>query len=93
MYILAKMRFEKLMRKLALLIAGGLALGNLLSTYFGPDLLTWWFESPVNMAVNCTDPIQWAMHKLIILQLVGSGIGIVLGAFVFFVFFKKSRTV
>lgn len=81
------------MKKLTILLALGLALGNLITTYFGPRLLTWWFESPVNMAVNCTDPIQWAMRKLIILQMVGTAVGIVAGGFVYFVFFKKSRTV
>lgn len=80
------------MKKLSILLAAGLVLGNLLSTYFGPDLLAWWFESPVNMAVNCTEPIKWAMKKLVLLQISGTAIGLVLGAFIYFVFFKKSRT-
>ena len=81
------------MKKLSILSAVGLALGNFIATYFGPTFLRWWFESPVNMAVNCTDPIQWAMKKLIVLQTIGSIVGIVIGITAFFLFFKKSEPI
>lgn len=82
------------MKKYYLLSALGLILGNFVATFFGPSLLTWWFESPVNMAINCSEPIQWAMKKLIIIQLTLSTLGLLTGFLVsFFLFRTKKETV
>lgn len=92
-YFLDGIIFEGVMKKFYLLSAIGLVLGNFVATYFGPSLLTWWFESPVNMAINCSEPIQWAMKKLIIIQLTLSVAGLIAGfALSFFIFGSKKET-
>lgn len=90
-YFLGWIVFELIyyMKKLYFLTAFGLVLGNFLSTYFGPSLLTWWFVSPVNMAINCTEPIQWAMSNLIVVQMIGTVAGLIIGFAVYFFFFRK----
>lgn len=77
------------MKKLLLLCTLGLISGNLLATYIGPSLLGWYFDPPVQMAVNCNEPIRWAMQKLVIFQLAGSVVGMVIGFVVALFFFKK----
>lgn len=69
----------------------GLILGSVLSTWIGPSLLSWWFEPPVQMAVNCTEPIQWAMQRLVIFQSVGAVVGLVAGFVLSLFFIVKGR--
>ena len=79
------------MKKFYIIGAIGLVIGNFLATYFGPVLLTWWFESPVNMAINCSEPIMWAMQNLIKVQTIGSIIGLLGGIGMAFLFFSKDK--
>lgn len=79
------------MKKLFILGVLGLILGNLIATWAGPVFLNWWFEPPVAMAFNCTDPIRWAMQRLITIQLSGSITGMVLGVLVAILFFMKKK--
>lgn len=79
------------MKKLITLSTLGLILGNLASTYIGPSLLGYWYAPPVQLAVNCTDSINWAMKRLIYLQLIGSVVGMLLGFAVSLFFFKKNK--
>lgn len=63
----------------------GLIFG-ILATWLGPKMISYWYSPPVPAgaasAFNCTDAVNWAMHKLVLTQLIGTGIGIIAGAFV-----------
>lgn len=79
------------MKKYLLFIVIGVVLGDFAATFFGPSLLAWWFEPPVNTPINCTEPIKWAMERLVTLQLTGSGIGLFLGLIASLFFFKGKK--
>lgn len=81
------------MKKLFILSVLGLVGGHLLATWVGPSLLSWWFEPPVQLGFNCTEPIRWAMQRLITLQLVGSVIGLVFGFLLSLLFFARKKKV
>jgi hypothetical protein len=50
------------------------------ATWLGPKMIAYWYNPPVPTAFNCTDAINWAMHRLILTQLGGTAIGLVVGA-------------
>ncbi|MCB0309087.1 MAG: hypothetical protein KDD48_06930 [Bdellovibrionales bacterium] len=77
------------MKKMLTFSMIGLILGNLLTSWFGPRFLTWWFDPPAQMGFNCTDPIRWALHRLVTVQIIGSVIGLILGLVLSFVFYKS----
>lgn len=83
------------MKKYLLFIVIGVVLGDFAATFFGPSLLQWWFEPPVNQPINCNEPIAWAMNRLVTLQLTGSGIGLFIGlvAAIFFLRNKKEQAI
>jgi hypothetical protein len=80
------------MKKFIVFCVVGLAIGNFAATFFGPSLLTWWFQPPVDTPINCTVPITWAMQRLITLQMIGSGIGLFFGLVLSFFLFKEKKT-
>lgn len=57
---------------------------GVLATWLGPKMISYWYAPPVPAgaasAFNCTDAVNWAMHKLVITQIVGTLIGLVAGA-------------
>lgn len=79
------------MKKFILFCAIGLVVGDFAATFFGPSLLAWWFEPPVNTPINCTEPIVWAMKRLVTLQMIGSCIGLFFGAIAAFILFKNKK--
>lgn len=79
------------MKRALILSTMGLILGGILATWIGPNFLSWWFEPPVQMAVNCTDPIRWAMQRLVIFQSVGAVLGLVGGFTLSLVFIARGR--
>lgn len=79
------------MKKFLLLGVIGLAVGNFASTFFGPPLLKWWFEPPVNTPINCTESMSWAMDRLVTFQMIGSGIGLFIGIVASFFFLRDKK--
>ena len=67
------------MKRMAVYVAVGAVLGTLLFTWLGPKMLGLWFQPPVNIGIDCHTAIQWAMNKLIVVQIVGLAVGIALG--------------
>jgi len=63
----------------------GLVFG-ILSTWLGPKMIAYWYAPPVPAgaasAFNCTDAVQWAMHKLVWTQIIGTLIGLAVGLIV-----------
>ena len=57
----------------------GAAVGNAIASWFGPQLLNYWFRPPgVTEQDRCVMQIQAAMSELVRVQLVGMGIGLLL---------------
>jgi hypothetical protein len=69
---------------------GGLV-GVILSCIYGPRVISWWFEPPVDVGYNCRPATDWAMSRLMMVQ---SG-SMVVGALIFLGFrkvFDRSKT-
>jgi hypothetical protein len=52
---------------------------GLAATWLGPKMISYYYAPPVPTAFACNDSIAWAMHKLVLTQLIGTGIGLVVG--------------
>lgn len=79
------------MKKFLLLSVIGLSVGNFAATFFGPSILTWWFEPPVNTPINCTEAMSWAMNRLVTFQMIGSCVGLVFGLIAAFIMFRDKK--
>ena len=59
---------------------------GLLATWLGPKMIAYWYAPPVPSgaasAFNCTDAVAWAMHKLVLTQIVGTLGGAAIGAII-----------
>jgi hypothetical protein len=59
---------------------------GVLSTWLGPKMIAYWYAPPVPAgaasAFNCTDAVNWAMHKLVLTQIIGTLIGLLAGAII-----------
>lgn len=73
-------------------IIGG-AIGSALMSWFGPPLITWWYNPPAEFGISCTPTVEWAMSKLKNFQLLGLILGGGLGMVIYFaVSGKKKKT-
>jgi hypothetical protein len=56
---------------------------GILSTWLGPKMIAYWYAPPVPAgaasAFNCTDAVMWAMHKLVLTQIIGTIAGALIG--------------
>lgn len=68
---------------------------GILSTWLGPKMISYWYSPPVPAgaasAFNCTDAVNWAMHKLVLTQIIGTLIGLVAGAFIGALVIRRPR--
>ncbi len=64
--------------------------GFIISSFFGPSLIEWYFTPPIQAYLNCGPATSWAMHKLLIFQAVGFLFFAILGLFVGTKLGKKS---
>jgi tellurite resistance protein TehA-like permease len=62
---------------------------GILATLLGPKMIAYWYTPPVPTAFACTEQINWAMHRLIWTQLIGTGLGFVIGLVLGIVFRSK----
>jgi hypothetical protein len=65
---------------------------GLLTSYLSPKIISWYFDPPVNMGVNCNGAVEWAMARLQTAQLFGVFGGMVLGFVVTFIITKSKKT-
>jgi len=56
----------------------GIVFGTL-ATWLGPKMIAYWYAPPVPNAFNCTNEVVYAMHRLVSTQLIGTGIGLLVG--------------
>jgi len=66
------------MKKTIRMVAIGSVLGGLATSWLAPKAIAWYFTPPIEMALNCKVPIEWALHKLQLAQLFGTLGGAVL---------------
>ncbi|HEX4385712.1 MAG TPA: hypothetical protein VH083_22280 [Myxococcales bacterium] len=54
---------------------------GILATWLGPKMIAYYYAPPVTNSLSsaCNDSIAWAMNKLVLTQLVGTGLGLVVG--------------
>ncbi len=71
------------------LIVGGLS-GELLVMWLVPKYITWYFDPPVEMGFSCTEPIRWALNRLVLAQFIGLGVGAIGGLLVLFLLRSRS---
>jgi hypothetical protein len=62
---------------------------GILATWLGPKMIAYYYAPPVPTAFACNDSINWAMHKLVLTQLIGTGLGFVIGLVLGIVFRSK----
>jgi hypothetical protein len=80
------------MKKTLRLAAIGCLLGGIATTWLAPKAIAWYFTPPIEMAINCKVPIEWALHKLQMAQLIGTvGGGILFAGLGFTAFKSKSK--
>ena len=79
------------MKKIVWFLFGGTLLGGLLSNWLSPKLIAWYLDPPVDIGVNCRGSLEWAMARLQWAQLIGTLIGLVLGALVYRLFTKRPK--
>jgi LPXTG-motif cell wall-anchored protein len=65
-------------------LALGGAVGEILTAWLAPKYIVWYFDPPVEMGFSCREPIVWALGRFQTTQLVGLGVGALLGLVVLF---------
>ena len=76
-------------RALTIVFACGLAVTAAVA-WFGPGLISWYYEPPVELGVSCKPAVVWAIAVYQKLVLVGTGAGFALGAVAALVFKPKN---
>jgi hypothetical protein len=66
---------------------------GILATWLGPKMIAYYYAPPVPTAFACNDSIAWAMNKLVLTQLIGTGLGFVIGLILAFAFRSKKPAV
>ncbi len=66
-------------------------LGAMVFSFIAPKSIGWYFEPPVDIGINCRPAADWAMSTLLKGQLIGMGIGIVLGGLLIFLIMKRDK--
>jgi hypothetical protein len=71
------------MRVFAIFLIGAVV-GGVGAAFAGPHVIHWYAQPPFAMGCDCGPAMNWAMGKLVIVELVGAMLGaIALGAFAF----------
>jgi hypothetical protein len=74
-------------------LAGGAVLGFVLSSVFGPTVISWWYEPPSRDAFSCAGSVRTALGQFVTMQLVAAGVGaVVLTLLVFLIRRAMRRT-
>ena len=77
------------MKKTIRMAAIGSILGGITTSWLAPKAIAWYFTPPIEMALNCKAPIEWALHKLQLAQLFGTVAGAILFVLLSFTIFKE----
>jgi F0F1-type ATP synthase assembly protein I len=67
-------------RRILTSICVGALVGIIVTTWFGPRILTWWFTPPAGvMLTNASEAVRWGMDRLVHAQLISLLVGALLG--------------
>lgn len=66
------------MKKMIRMAAIGSVVGGLTTSWVAPKAISWYFTPPIQQAINCQAPIDWALRKLQLAQLFGTLAGAVI---------------
>ena len=77
------------MKKTIRMAAIGSILGGIATSWLAPKAIAWYFTPPIEMALNCKAPIEWALHKLQLAQLFGNDAGAILFVLLSLTIFKE----
>lgn len=67
------------MKRLLIYILAFAGIGTLTSTFVSPGLISWYFEPPVDIGVNCRPAVDWGIQKYQWAQMGGFVAGGVVG--------------
>jgi hypothetical protein len=70
-------------------ITGGM-FGAFLSSWFAPKMISWYFDPPVDIGINCKAATEWSMANLQRAQTYGLVAGMVVGLLLAFWLGRKS---
>lgn len=77
------------MKSIVGLMAVGGVLGGIGISLLMPKILSWWFEPPSTIGVSCAPSITWAIEQFRWSQLIGMGLGALLGLVVGIKYLRK----
>ncbi|HEX6241199.1 MAG TPA: hypothetical protein VFZ61_09915 [Polyangiales bacterium] len=56
-------------------VAGGAVIGFILSSVFGPTVISWWYEPPSRDAFSCASSVRSALGQFVTMQLICAALG------------------
>ena len=72
-------------------LAGGAVVGFILSSVFGPTVISWWYEPPSRDAFSCASSVRTALGQFVTMQLVAAGVGALVLTLVVFLIRRAVR--
>lgn len=68
------------------------SLGTILAAWLAPRFISWYFEPPVDIGVNCRPAVDWGIQKYQWSQIGGLIAGSVAGLVLYFAFGRRQKT-
>jgi hypothetical protein len=72
-------------------VASGGLLGAILSVWFSPGLIEWYFSPPTNIGISCKEAVPWAIDAYRKIVFAGVLLGGILFALLYFAFSGRGR--
>lgn len=82
---------NKFKRFLWTIAAGGL-LGAVLSVWFSPGLIAWYFSPPTNIGISCKEAVPWAIDTYRTVVFGGIMLGVILFGLLFMAFTGRGKS-
>jgi len=82
---------NKFKRFLWTIAAGGL-LGAVLSVWFSPGLIAWYFSPPTNIGISCKEAVPWAIETYRTVVFGGILLGVILFGLLFMAFTGREKS-
>lgn len=79
-----------LKRILVFSFLGGL-IGVFLAAYFAPSMISWYFQPPVSMGIDCRNAVEWAISRFIVAEIGGAALGMLVFGSVALYFVRRKK--